>query len=119
MPNVERGHPGCCPGGLEEVVGTEPSEHSNGASQHQVPPSGIRVVDLDTCAVPAEIDNGGFSAHDFAWFELVVARNYLAQRIKIATVKMEHGLLDAEEMDALILEVAELVADLELWEAYR
>jgi hypothetical protein len=80
----------------------------------------IRVVDLDTGAtLAADIADRRFSAHDFAYLELRAAWRYLERRIQIAQVKEQHGLLTEEEQDALALEVAELVADIELWKAYR
>ena len=60
-----------------------------------------------------------FSARDFAYLELRAARAYLERRIAIAKVKQEHGLLTDEEQDALILEAAELKADIELWRQHR
>lgn len=60
-----------------------------------------------------------FSEHNFAYLELRAARAYLERRIAIAKVKQEHGLLTEEEQDALMLEAAELKADIELWRKYR
>ena len=84
-----------------------------------------KMVDLNPDGDLVEIDDSGevterrFSLHDFAFLELRAARAYLERRIAIARVKEQHGLLTEEEQDDLILEVAELKADLELWKAYR
>jgi hypothetical protein len=60
-----------------------------------------------------------FTLHDFEYLELRAARSYLQRRVDIALVKWEHGLLTAEEQDALLLEAAELEESIELWRAYR
>ena len=60
-----------------------------------------------------------YSAHDFARLELRVGIVYLRQRIAIARIKREYGLLSAEEQDELLLAGAELKAELELWGQYR
>lgn len=74
----------------------------------------IHVTDIgDAHIVPAA------TAHDFAWLELRARAAYLKRRVAIATVKMEHGLLAAEEQDELLLAGAELAAEIELWKAYR
>jgi hypothetical protein len=64
-------------------------------------------------------DEATFSRHDFAWLELQAKRSYLARRIQIAQVKMEHGLLFDWEQDALALESAELREEIRLWGKYR
>ena len=71
-----------------------------------------------TCADLAATEHQ-FSEHDFAYLELRAARAYLERRVAITKVKQEHGLLTEEEQDALILEAAELKADIELWRQYR
>ena len=60
-----------------------------------------------------------FTLHDFEFIDLRAARSYLQRRVDIALVKWEHGLLTAEEQDALILESAELRERIELWRACR
>jgi hypothetical protein len=80
----------------------------------------IRVVDLDTgAALAADVADRKFSLHEFAFLELRAARAYLLRRCQIAQVKEQHGLLTAEEQDALALKVAELMADIELWRQYK
>ena len=60
-----------------------------------------------------------YSTHDFARLELRAGIAYLRQRIAIAQIKTEYGLLTAEEQDELLLAGAELKAELELWGQYR
>jgi hypothetical protein len=59
------------------------------------------------------------NAHDFARLELRAGVTYLRQRIAIAQIQMEHGLLTAEEQDELLLAGAELKAEIKLWGKYR
>ena len=61
----------------------------------------------------------GYSAHDFARLELRAGIAYLRQRITIARIKTEYGLLSAEEQDELLLAGAKLKAEIELWGHYR
>ena len=72
-------------------------------------------IGLDNVAVQRHSE---FSAHDFAYLELRAARAYLARRIAIALVKQEHGLLTVAERRAPAGR-RELMADIELWKAYR
>ncbi len=69
--------------------------------------------------VEQELLERPFSLHDFAYLELRAARAYLQRRVEIALVKWEHGLLTADEQDALLLEAAELEESINLWSAYR
>jgi hypothetical protein len=51
--------------------------------------------------------------------ELRLRCNYMRQRAAIAHVRFEHGLLTAEEQDALVLEVQELLTEIEMWKAHK
>jgi hypothetical protein len=51
--------------------------------------------------------------------ELLYKNAYFRKRCAIAQVRLEHGLLTADEQDALLLEGEELKAELELWSKYK
>ena len=51
--------------------------------------------------------------------ELHAEAEHLRQRIRIAIVKDQHGLLSEEEHDDLVLEGAALLHDADLWRTYK
>ncbi len=67
----------------------------------------------------AAIGNLPLTARELERMDLRCRCLALHRRASIAQIKMEYGLLTADEQDDLVLEGKELLAEIDLWRKYR